>query len=191
VDEDVVVSREMLRAMGAKSRTRILKALRERQKTQSELAAELGISAPTVLEHVGQLESAGLIELVPEYADKKWKYYRLTRTGRGMVEGRRMSIVMLLASGSAVITAGLLVLYIAMPPIISALTGLPPATSAPSNTTVPTGSGGNANLAASLQRLDATSTGLIGSLAMLFLLLTLVLAAVLVVQRLMKKSGKK
>ncbi len=192
MDEDVVVSRQMLRAMGAESRTKILKALLERQKTQSELAAELGISAPTVLEHVGQLEKAGLIELVPEYAEKKWKYYRLTRTGRGMVEGRRMSVVMLLASGSAVITAGLIFLYVAMPVIISALTGAPAVTAPPPrNATIPTGSGGGVHLASALGSLESASQSFIGVLAMLFLLLTLALVAVLVFQRMKGKRDKK
>jgi DNA-binding MarR family transcriptional regulator len=194
VDDEIVMSRDMLRAIGTGTRTNILKALRERQKTQSELAAELRISAPTVLEHVGQLEKAGLIELVPEYADKKWKYYRLTRTGRGLVEGRRMSIVMLLASGSAIITAGLLFLYIAMPAIIIALTGAPVATTAPpQNATTPTsGCGtGQACLSPALASLETTSKSIIGVIAMLFFLLTLALVAVLAIRHLMRKKNRK
>ncbi|MEW6035443.1 MAG: winged helix-turn-helix domain-containing protein [Candidatus Micrarchaeota archaeon] len=190
MDEDVVVSRQMLRAMGAETRTKMLKALRERQKTQSELAAELGISAPTVLEHVGQLQKAGLIELVPEYAEKKWKYYRLTRTGRGIVEGRRMSVVMLLASGSAIISVGLLFLYAAMPIIISALTGSPAVTAPPSqNATIPTGCGEGACLSSALGSLQSGSQSFVGVLAMFFLLLTLALVAVLVFQRMSGKKG--
>ncbi|MGC9005553.1 MAG: ArsR/SmtB family transcription factor, partial [Candidatus Micrarchaeia archaeon] len=62
--EEVIVDRELLRAIGADTRIRILKSLYERRKTQSELAAQMKISAPTVLEHVEKLEKAGLVKRI-------------------------------------------------------------------------------------------------------------------------------
>ncbi len=67
MDDGLVVGRDVLKAVGGQTRVSILKALRQRQKTQSELASELRLSAPTVLEHMAQLEKANLIEPVPEY----------------------------------------------------------------------------------------------------------------------------
>jgi DNA-binding MarR family transcriptional regulator len=113
-DDEITVSREMLKAIGAESRIGILKALRERQKTQSELATELKLSAPTVLEHATQLEKAGLIERIPEEVERKWKYYRLTKTGRNLVERKRMNMVLLL-SGS--LFAALASIYLVLSPL--------------------------------------------------------------------------
>lgn len=182
MDDDVVVSREMLRAIGAETRIAILKALRQRQKTQSELASELGISAPTVLEHAEQLQKAGLIEPVPEYADKKWKYLRLTKTARGLVEGRRMSVIMMLASGSAIITGGLMFLYVFMPVILNALAG---SSTSSGNANVPVSScgAGQQCLSNALVSLDTTAKSLLGILAMLFLIATIVLAAAALLER--------
>ena len=176
--DDVVVDRKMLRAINADSRISILKALLQRQKTQSELATELGISAPTALEHMAQLEKAKLIEIVPEYADKKWRYYRLTRTGRGIVEGKRMNVVLLLASASAVITGALIGLYLLLALIAK-----------PSEPTAQTLSGPSSGLQYALSSLESSSRTFIGALVMLFFLLTLALAAVLVIQHLIKKKG--
>jgi len=182
MDEDVVVSREMLRAIGAETRIAILKALQKRQKTQSELASELGLSAPTVLEHAEQLQKAGLIEPVPEYLDKKWKYLRLTKTARGLVEGRRMSVIMMLASGSALITGGMLFLYVFMPVILGALTGT---STSSGNTNIPVSScgAGQQCLSNALVSLDATAKSLVGILAMLFLIATIILAALALLER--------
>ena len=79
-EEQIIVNKEMLRAIGADTRIAILKTLKERQKTQSEIAGELKLSGPTIVEHVGQLGKAGLIELVPQDKERKWKYYRSKRT---------------------------------------------------------------------------------------------------------------
>lgn len=184
MDDEVVVDREMLRAINADSRISILKALLRRQKTQSELAAELKVSAPTVLEHMNQLEKARLIEIVPEYADKKWKYYRLTRTGRGIVEGRRMNVVLLLTSLSAAITGGLIALYVLVPPIINALMS-GTSTAPPSNITHPAGNGTAAgNLSYALSSLENSSKSLLGLIIMSFLLITIALGIIyLIIKR--------
>lgn len=50
--DEIVVTRDVLKAIGADTRISILKALDVRQKTQSELADELQLSAPTILEHL-------------------------------------------------------------------------------------------------------------------------------------------
>jgi DNA-binding transcriptional ArsR family regulator len=80
MDEDIVINRALLKAIGAESRILILKSLADGRKTQSQLAAELGLSSPTIIEHMDQLCSAGLVEKIDE--GRKWKYYELTGTGR-------------------------------------------------------------------------------------------------------------
>ena len=97
VEEEIVLNRELLKAIGADTRIEILKALRERQKTQSELAQELKLSAPTVLEHLDQLEKAGLVNRLEE--GRKWKYYKLTRNAEKLLSHQRVHAVVLLAIG--------------------------------------------------------------------------------------------
>ena len=97
--DEVVVDKALLKAIGAESRINILKSLTKRRKTQSELAQELGLSPPTVLEHLNQLVDAGLIEKFEE--GRKWKYYALTKKGKGLVSpsGAPVHAVLLLAVG--------------------------------------------------------------------------------------------
>lgn len=174
MDDEILVSREMLKAIGADTRISILKALKERQKTQSELAKELGLSAPTILEHMNKLEEAGLIERVPEDKERKWKYYRLTETAEKMLGKKKMSIIMILASSSFVITAGLALIYIFTPLLISSLLS-ETATSA----TPPTPpSGGTAQISSALAPLESSSRMFLGGFVMLFLLISIVLGLV-------------
>lgn len=97
--DEVIVDRELLKAIGADTRISILKSLYERRKTQSELAGELKISVPTVLEHVEKLEKTGLVRRIEE--GRKWKYYELTQKGRRLISPDRkpISAIIMLAVG--------------------------------------------------------------------------------------------
>jgi DNA-binding transcriptional ArsR family regulator len=99
MDEDIVINRALLKAIGADSRISILKSLANGRKTQSQLAAELGLSSPTIIEHMEQLCSAGLVDKIDE--GRKWKYYELTGTGRKLVApaGAPVRAMLLLATG--------------------------------------------------------------------------------------------
>ncbi len=115
MDDEIVVSRQMLKAIGADTRIDILKSLQGRQKTQTELASELKLSAPTISEHLAQLEDSDLVEVNPEYVDKKWKYYRLTKTARNLLERKRSNVILVLANIFAVITCALIGAYFFLP----------------------------------------------------------------------------
>ena len=80
MDDEIVINRALLKAIGAESRISILKSLANGRKTQSQLAEELGLSSPTIIEHMDQLCSAGLVDKIDE--GRKWKYYELTALGR-------------------------------------------------------------------------------------------------------------
>lgn len=88
--EEIVIDKGLLKAIGADARISILKSLGQHQKTQSDLAKELKLSAPTVLEHLNQLEEAGLVERKEE--GRKWKYYILTRKGEKIVSSSNKKI---------------------------------------------------------------------------------------------------
>jgi DNA-binding transcriptional ArsR family regulator len=100
MDEDIVINRALLKAIGADSRIAILKSLANGRKTQSQLAEELGLSSPTILEHLEHLSSAGLVDKIDE--GRKWKYYELSGTGRKLVApkpGAPVRAMLLLATG--------------------------------------------------------------------------------------------
>ena len=100
MDDEIIINRELLKAIGAESRISILKSLALGRKTQSQLADELGLSSPTVLEHLDQLVNAGLVNKMDE--GRKWKYYELSRKGRQLVpskQGVPARALLILASG--------------------------------------------------------------------------------------------
>ncbi len=105
MSDEIVVTRDVLKAIGADTRIAILKALGERQKTQSELATELKLSPPTVLEHLDHLASAGLVERIDD--GRKWKYYKLTKTGARIVSKSPIHVVMILSFSLLVALAAL------------------------------------------------------------------------------------
>jgi len=169
--DEVVISKEMLKAIGGETRLKILKALKERQKTQSELAKELSLAPPTILEHVTKLEKAGLVERMEEDRERKWKYYRLTKTSRDMLGRKRMNIVLMLSYVSAVATAGLILLYIVTPMIVSGLLGESAAPAPPPEPQT----GAASNIKSSLTSLEQSSQTFLGFFAMILLLLTIIL----------------
>lgn len=81
--DKITIDRGTFKALAADSRIEILKMLDEHKLTLTDLAQKLGMSPSTVKEHLDRLDSAGLIELIP--GDTKWKYYRLTRKGRNIL----------------------------------------------------------------------------------------------------------
>lgn len=91
---DVKLDRDVLRALSSDTRVEIIKLLSSRRHMQSELASVLRLSAPTVKEHLAVLQKAGLVERHDE--GRKWKYYALTKTGRGVLEpeGTRLWLVL-------------------------------------------------------------------------------------------------
>ncbi len=96
-EQDIVVNKAVLKALGAETRVAILKSLEKRQKTPSELSSELKLAVPTILEHLSHLETAKLIERHDD--GHKWKYYALTKTGKQIKSGTPLRVLILLAIG--------------------------------------------------------------------------------------------
>lgn len=83
---EVRIDRELLKAIGADTRIEILKCLAKGRHTPTMLADKLGLSTPTVLEHLDKLIEAGLVKKIDE--GRKWKYYALTEKGQSLVSVR-------------------------------------------------------------------------------------------------------
>jgi len=77
-DEELKVSKDLLKTLTVDTRTDILKILEKRPMTASELSRKLGKHVTTVSEHLDILKSSDLVERI-ERPGRKWIYYRLTK----------------------------------------------------------------------------------------------------------------
>ncbi len=107
--DEVTVDRKTLKALGADTRINILKKLRSRRATQTELADSLSLSAPSVNEHLVQLNSAGLVEVID--TGRKWKYYALTQKGAAIIEPSNTRIWFLLAISFLALAVSMVNIY--------------------------------------------------------------------------------
>lgn len=104
-EEKIVLDRKSFEALAVDSRIRILKSLKERRKTLSEIAKEQKMSVSGVKEHLETLENVGLIEKKDD--GHKWKYYELTRKGSGIVAPRELRVWILLSLSLLVLAASM------------------------------------------------------------------------------------
>jgi len=97
IDDAVVMDDKTFKSLTSKTRTDILKLLKKRNHTLSEIAEKLKISKTTAKEHLDILVEGRLIEQVP--STNKWKYYTLTKDGRKLVgeEGPKRVVITLVA----------------------------------------------------------------------------------------------
>ncbi len=92
---DIRLDKETFKALASGTRVDILKLLGQRRHMQTEIAAVLGLSTPTVKEHLDALEKAGLVERHEE--GRKWKYYSLSKKGKGVLNPEEMKIWIVLS----------------------------------------------------------------------------------------------
>ena len=84
MEDKIILDRETFKVLAIDTRVNILKKLDERfQLTLTDLANELNMAPSTISEHLDKLVSAGLIRQVDR--GMKWKYYRLTPKGKGIL----------------------------------------------------------------------------------------------------------
>ena len=81
---EITLDKKTLEALALDSRIDILKALKQRRKTQAELSRELKLSAPTISEHLNKMIKAGLVKKKKQ--GKKWIYYELTEKGSHIIQ---------------------------------------------------------------------------------------------------------
>ncbi len=94
---EVRLERNELRVLASDTRVDILKNLKQRNYTVSELSKRLGHSKSTMHEHVNKLSEAGLVEKADNYTNK-WVYYRLSRKGKSLFNDGQRRVVVILAS---------------------------------------------------------------------------------------------
>lgn len=90
----IELDQKAFKALAADTRISILKHLKSRRYTQSELAELLELKVPSVKEHLLALESAELVNKIEE--GRKWKYYELTSKAKAILDPERKQILITL-----------------------------------------------------------------------------------------------
>lgn len=105
----IVLDRKSFEALAVDSRVRILKSLKERRKTLSEISKEQKMSLSGVKEHLETLERVGLVEKIDD--GHKWKYYELTKKGMDIVAPRELRVWILLSLSTIALVASMFFLF--------------------------------------------------------------------------------
>jgi DNA-binding transcriptional ArsR family regulator len=112
MEHEIRLSGREFRALASETRAGIIKLLRDRNHTMTEISRKLGLSAPTIKEHLGILEGAELVQELDE--GRKWKYYRLTPKGRGIFSHEAPVNVFIVLGASIIALAGLVYSFTSM-----------------------------------------------------------------------------
>jgi DNA-binding transcriptional ArsR family regulator len=107
-EDKIVLDRKSFEALAVDTRIKILKSLKERRKTLSEIAKEQSMSVSGIKEHLETLENVGLI--VKKDDGHKWKYYELTKKGSGIVAPRELRVWILLSISTIALFASVIAL---------------------------------------------------------------------------------
>ena len=110
-EEKIVLDRKSFEALAVDSRIRILKSLKERRKTLSEIASEQEMSVSGIKEHLEILEKVGLI--LKKDDGHKWKYYELTKKGSDIIAPRELRVWILLSMSMIALIASMTAIFYA------------------------------------------------------------------------------
>ncbi|MEA3199280.1 MAG: ArsR family transcriptional regulator, arsenate/arsenite/antimonite-responsive transcriptional [Thermoplasmata archaeon] len=108
--EDIPLDPDLLRTLASDSRRDILRLLKQRRMTLTELATALNLGKATVLEHLKKLQDTQLVARRDD--ERLWVYYELTPRGKRVVTpGRtRFFLVMGLTAAAALLLGVVLAL---------------------------------------------------------------------------------
>jgi DNA-binding transcriptional ArsR family regulator len=106
---DYTIDKTTIDSLSSDTRIFILSSLRERKKTNAELAKELSLTPPTIHHHLELLKKANLV--TSDENDHKWIYNDLTPFGRALfIPEKKMKVSIVLSSVLTFVMA-LAVLY--------------------------------------------------------------------------------
>lgn len=109
MSDSITLDRKAFRALSSDTRINILKILKERRMTLSELAKAFGMSPSTIKEHLDALSSAELVEQKDE--GRKWKYYELTKKGSNFLSPSETKVFFILGASMLALSAFLWRVY--------------------------------------------------------------------------------
>jgi DNA-binding transcriptional ArsR family regulator len=108
MEDEIKISRELLKTIAADTRVEILKALEERPMTASELSRFLKKHVTTISEHLELLKNFNLVERI-ERPGRKWVYYKLSREGKKILHPSSYRWIIVLSISFITVLAGLFV----------------------------------------------------------------------------------
>jgi DNA-binding transcriptional ArsR family regulator len=108
-EDKVVLDRRSFEALAVDTRIQIMKSLKARRKTLSELSKEMGMSVSGVKEHLETLERADLIKKIDD--GHKWKYYELSRKGAELVAPKELRVWVLLSISMVALVLSALTMF--------------------------------------------------------------------------------
>lgn len=103
-EADVPLDASLMKVLASDTRLDLLRLLKQRRMTLSEMARALGLQKATVLEHLGRLTGSGLVRRRDD--ERLWVYYELTRRGANLLHPGRARIYLLVGSSLAAIIVG-------------------------------------------------------------------------------------
>lgn len=92
---EVILDKSVFKALVSDTRISILKLLNKQMMTLQDIAEELGLAHTSVLSHMKVLERAKLV--VKEETSRKWKYYRITDSGKKIIKPENIEVLVMLA----------------------------------------------------------------------------------------------
>jgi ArsR family transcriptional regulator, arsenate/arsenite/antimonite-responsive transcriptional repressor len=114
------IDRTTIDSLSSDTRVLILSSIRNRKKTNADLAKELSLKPSTIHHHLERLKEAGLVESAED--GHKWIYYDLTLFGRALLNPeKKMNVSIILSSFLTFVVALMAVYtYFVMPHLNSA-----------------------------------------------------------------------
>ncbi len=112
-DDKIVLDRKSFEALAVDTRVKILKSLKERRKTLTEISKEQDMSVSGIKEHLETLEKVGLIEKIDD--GHKWKYYELTKKGKEIVVPKEVKVLIMLSISIIALIASAFFMFPPMP----------------------------------------------------------------------------
>ncbi|MFH1544634.1 MAG: winged helix-turn-helix domain-containing protein [archaeon] len=100
---EITLTVNEFKALSSNTRINILKLLKERNHTLSELSAKLQMASPTIKQHLDTLIQSDIVEQNDE--GRKWKYYSLTRKGKNLLEPVQTNVIILIGVSAIALMA--------------------------------------------------------------------------------------
>jgi DNA-binding transcriptional ArsR family regulator len=111
-EEDALpLDQTLIKVLASDTRMDILRLLKQRRMTMTEIARGLSLQKATILEHLDKLQQADLVRRVED--ERLWVYYELTRRGKRIVNPGPTRILLLLGwtAAACVVAVALLLAF--------------------------------------------------------------------------------
>ncbi|MFO7967949.1 MAG: winged helix-turn-helix domain-containing protein [Archaeoglobaceae archaeon] len=108
-DIDLSLDNRMFEALSSGLRVEILKRLKSRQMTATEISKELDVSKSTAIEHLRKLVEAELV--IRRDDGRKWIYYSLSDRGKTILHKKELRVKILFSFATILMLSGVVQIY--------------------------------------------------------------------------------